>query len=330
MGATGAQGPQGIQGIQGAVGATGAQGLQGLAGPQGVQGIAGATGATGAAGPVGATGAGISVFGSANIIAGTAGMATTASGTQNVGIGVGALAANTTGSQNVAIGWHAGSALTTGSYNIDIGANGAAGEANTIRIGQPGVQTNAFIPAITQTDFTANPGALPVFIDASGHLGVSQAFGTPTANPVVPNGTVTTNGPCAVSDLQGTWTVYMNVQSNTPIGQFNPSPTFLSDVCSVSFNANGTVSNFLCTNLSFNTVQQGTNQIAATVAPNSCDFTYLQQESVGGANSGNPRSMYFTLDASRNLMIGVVTNTLAVGVNGAPNFSGSLNGVRHP
>jgi len=53
-------------------------------------------------------------------------------------------------------------------------------------------------------------------------------------------------------------------------------------------------------------------------------------ESIAGATTGDPRSMYFTLDASRNVMIGVVTNLLKVGAGGSPNFSGTLNAVRRP
>jgi hypothetical protein len=256
-------------------------------------------------------------------------MPTTATGTQNVGVGYGALSANSTGSQNVAIGYTAGSAITTGSNNIDIGSPGVAGDANVVRIGQAGIQSNVYIPSVTLTDYSVTPGAVPVFVDSTGHLGVALSLANPSTTTTVPSGTVTTNGPCAVSDLQGTWTVYMNVQSNSPIGQFNPSPAFLTDVCSVSFNVDGTVSNFACTNLAFNVNQHGGGVPGASVAPNSCDFTYNQMESIAGATSGNPRTMYFTLDASRNVMVGVITNLLSVGV-GLPNFSGSMNGVRHP
>jgi hypothetical protein len=257
-------------------------------------------------------------------------MSTTATGTNNVAIGVSALAANTTGSQNVAVGYQAGKLLTTGSQNIDIGSTGVADDANVIRIGQPGVHVATYIPSINNTDLTASVTAYPVFVDADGHLGYSTGFGGGTPNnPMVPTGTVTTNGPCAVSDLQGIWTVYINAQSSARIGAFNPSPVFLSDVCTIGFNADGSVYNFQCTNLSFNNNQHGSGAPIASVAPNSCDFTWLQQESIAGAPSGNPRSMYFSLDASRNVMVGVVTNQLAVQV-AAPDFSGALHGIRKP
>lgn len=66
-------------------------------------------------------------------------------GANNTALGSGALSGNTTGSHNIAIGDGAGSGLTTGDHNIDIGAAGAAGEANTIRLGTEGVQANTLL-----------------------------------------------------------------------------------------------------------------------------------------------------------------------------------------
>ena len=258
-------------------------------------------------------------------------MSTAATGSNNVAIGVGALAATTTGSQNVAVGNQSGNAITTGSYNIDIGSTGAAGDANIIRIGQPGVQVATYIPSIVLNDLTTSTTSLPVYINSDGHLGFSNATaGSTVATPAAANGLITTYGPCLTSDLAGSWTLYITAQSSSPLGAFNPSPAFLSDVCTVGFNADGTVYNFQCNNLSFNTDQHGNGAPPPSVADNSCDFTWLQQESIAGAPSGNPRSMYFTLDASRNVMVGVVTNLLAVGAGGVPNFSGSLHAVRKP
>ena len=65
--------------------------------------------------------------------------------------GVAALYNNTTGSNNIALGFEAGMNLTTGDNNIDIGNPGVAAEANTIRIGTTGTQTNAFIAGISGT-----------------------------------------------------------------------------------------------------------------------------------------------------------------------------------
>jgi len=66
------------------------------------------------------------------------------------------------------LGFNAGFNLTTGSNNIDVGNTGAAAEANTIRIGTVGTQTNAYIAGIYQA--TAAKG-LAVIVDSTGHLG---------------------------------------------------------------------------------------------------------------------------------------------------------------
>jgi Chaperone of endosialidase len=90
-------------------------------------------------------------------------------GDGNTAIGRGALANNTAGNGNTALGANAGSALTTGNNNIDIGVDviGAAGEANTIRIGNTNI-TTAYIRGISK-QITA--GGVAVFVDSGGHLG---------------------------------------------------------------------------------------------------------------------------------------------------------------
>ncbi len=65
------------------------------------------------------------------------------------------------------MGYHAGINLTTGSGNIDIGNGGIAGEAQTIRIGDPGSQTNTYIAGIVNATIS-NPMA--VGIDSTGRL----------------------------------------------------------------------------------------------------------------------------------------------------------------
>jgi len=75
---------------------------------------------------------------------------------------------NTTGSFNIALGDNAGVSLTTGSNNIDIGNKGVAAEANTIRIGKVGTQTNTFIAGISGVTVA---GGVAIIIDTSGHLG---------------------------------------------------------------------------------------------------------------------------------------------------------------
>jgi hypothetical protein len=92
------------------------------------------------------------------------------SGNYNTAIGRDALYSNQTGSNNIALGKLAGSNLFTGDNNIDIGNEGVADEANTIRIGTVGAQTNAYIAGINGVSIT---GA-PVVVDAAGHLGTAD------------------------------------------------------------------------------------------------------------------------------------------------------------
>ena len=76
------------------------------------------------------------------------------------------------------MGSNAGTNLTTGSNNIDIGNQAVAGEANTIRVGTTGAQTNAFIAGISGV--TVAKG-LAVVVDTNGHLGTkgsSERFKT--------------------------------------------------------------------------------------------------------------------------------------------------------
>jgi hypothetical protein len=89
-------------------------------------------------------------------------------GPDNTALGYSALSNNTTGSSNIAIGSSAGINLTTGNNNIDIGALGVGGEANTIRIGETGLQTNVYIAGISGATVA---GGVTVRIDATGHLG---------------------------------------------------------------------------------------------------------------------------------------------------------------
>jgi hypothetical protein len=89
-------------------------------------------------------------------------------GNNNTASGYSALVNNTTGNDNIALGNFAGSNLTIGDNNIDIGNQGVAAEANTIRIGTAGTQTNAYIAGIYQTPVARG---LVVKVDSDGHLG---------------------------------------------------------------------------------------------------------------------------------------------------------------
>src|SRR5207249_10049487 len=89
-------------------------------------------------------------------------------GNDNTATGSFALVFNTIGNQNIALGNFAGSNLTTGNNNIDIGNQGVAAEANTIRVGTQGTQTNTYVAGIYQAMI---PHGLAVVVDSAGHLG---------------------------------------------------------------------------------------------------------------------------------------------------------------
>ena len=120
-----------------------------------------------------------------NTANGLSALAANTSGSQNTADGVNSLFKNTTGAANVAIGYNAlfnnmtggfntalgpaaGSQLTTGSNNIDIANKGIAAEANTIRMGTTGTQTNTYIAGINGVTVA---GGVGVIIDSNGHLG---------------------------------------------------------------------------------------------------------------------------------------------------------------
>src|SRR5437016_7668325 len=89
-------------------------------------------------------------------------------GNSNTANGLYSLQNNTTGSNNIALGSFAGTNLTIGDNNIDVGNAGVSAEANTIRIGTAGTQTNAYMSGIYQTTVARG---LAVVIDSTGHLG---------------------------------------------------------------------------------------------------------------------------------------------------------------
>jgi len=127
--------------------------------------------------------------GSYNTAIGAASLSANISGNNNTATGMGALDGNTNGSgntangnfalnhntnggNNIALGYLAGSNLTTGSNNIDIGALGNAGEANTIRIGRPGIQTRTFIAGIRGVTI---PSGVGVIVGSNNQLGTVQS-----------------------------------------------------------------------------------------------------------------------------------------------------------
>jgi hypothetical protein len=105
--------------------------------------------------------------GSFNMANGRQALVSNTTGGNNTAEGYQALL-NNTGTNNIGLGSNAGQNLTTGNNNIDIGHLGVAAEANTIRIGTVGTQTNAFMAGVY--NMTVAKG-LQVIVDSAGHLG---------------------------------------------------------------------------------------------------------------------------------------------------------------
>ena len=111
---------------------------------------------------------GLNTSGSQNTANGVNSLFKNTTGAANVAIGYNALLNNMTGGFNTAVGPAAGSQLTTGSNNIDIANKGIAAEANTIRIGTIGTQTNTYIAGISGVTVA---GGVGVIVGSDGQLG---------------------------------------------------------------------------------------------------------------------------------------------------------------
>jgi trimeric autotransporter adhesin len=139
--------------------------------------------------------------GNANSAVGNGALASNSTGGENTAIGVNALellgsSTGTGGSSNIAIGYLAGNTFTgVESNNIDIGNPGVLGESNTIRIGDPTVQTAAYIAG------NVNVANLTVTGTCNGCGGGGGGSGTVTSvaaglglvakpNPITTSGTV--------------------------------------------------------------------------------------------------------------------------------------------
>jgi hypothetical protein len=86
--------------------------------------------------------------GNSNSGLGTDTLISNTTGDCNIALGDSALVNSSTGDNNIGIGCEAGSSITTGSNNIYIGNLGEDDESNTIRIGDPAIQTRAFVAGI--------------------------------------------------------------------------------------------------------------------------------------------------------------------------------------
>ena len=95
-----------------------------------------------------------------------------ATGRDNTAIGFQSLSTNINGTNNVALGSSAGFFIT-GDYNINIGIVGKpenGDESYTIRIGDPFINTDAYIAGI----YGANaPGGSAVYVNSDGKLGIN-------------------------------------------------------------------------------------------------------------------------------------------------------------
>src|SRR5262249_22065930 len=113
-----------------------------------------------------------------NTAVGTRALFANTAGFGNTAVGLAAMENLASGHSNIAIGGDAGSALTSSeSFNIDIGNSGVTGEGETIRIGEPTLQTATFISGIHYAAVTGTS----VAVSAAGQLGVapsSQRFKT--------------------------------------------------------------------------------------------------------------------------------------------------------
>jgi hypothetical protein len=83
--------------------------------------------------------------GADNVAFGSLALTDNTTGSSNSAFGVAALENISDGNSNIAIGVNAGGQLNSGNSNIYIGSGGVTNESNTIRIGDPTVQTAAFI-----------------------------------------------------------------------------------------------------------------------------------------------------------------------------------------
>ena len=91
----------------------------------------------------------VNTTGNGNTAIGAQALFDNTSGQNNTACGVAALFDVYGGTNNIAVGFNAGMNLTgVESSNIDIGSPGSVGENNVIRIGTPGIQTQAYIAGV--------------------------------------------------------------------------------------------------------------------------------------------------------------------------------------
>ena len=141
-------------------------------------------------------------------------------GIQNTANGALALYSNSVGSGNIALGYQAGAALTTGNNNIAIGNIGAAGESNTIRIGDSAIHAATFLAGITAMSPEA-PNQAVLVNPATGQLGSADtsSFGvvsTDPGNTAVGDQALQNNDSGGYNDAVGAFALFSNID-----GSFN-------------------------------------------------------------------------------------------------------------
>jgi Chaperone of endosialidase len=109
--------------------------------------------------------------GASNTAYGFTALAFNVDGNQNTAVGFNALF-HSTGDRNVALGQAAGFNLTSGDDNIYIGNQGPSTESDTIRIGDPAIQSSTFIAGIADATVT---GSAVVVDLGTGQLGVAPS-----------------------------------------------------------------------------------------------------------------------------------------------------------
>ncbi len=128
---------------------------------------------------VGAFALQLNLAGKENVALGNRALDNNTSGNFNVALGREALRNNASGSRNIAIGRRAGLNVGgAGSDNILIGNQGSASDSATIRVGNAGTHTRAFIHGIRGVTTGAANG-IAVLVDSNGQLGTvssSQRF----------------------------------------------------------------------------------------------------------------------------------------------------------
>ena len=135
--------------------------------------------------------------GSYNTADGFGALVENTTGINNTADGVGALFYNQTGSNNVAVGFYAGYTIY-GDNNIAIGSFGETADYNTIRIGNPNIQTRAFMTGINGASLPGNP-TNAVVIDAY----TGQLAAVPLSTLAGATGATGAQGPAGDSGMNG-------------------------------------------------------------------------------------------------------------------------------